>query len=125
MKQLVPRGKVELERAALIVAGLSPAKPWRITIAPYRSKRSPEQNSLLWAIYEEIARETGNEKQDIHEAMKARFLDRRFLKLGDESLPIPASSTALDTMEFSEFVEKVQAFAAQELGIQLFAHDLP
>lgn len=113
----MPRGADELERAAAIIRGLNPARPWRITIVQHRERRSPEQNALLWAIYSEIGKETGNEAEDIHEAMKFRFLPPVQIEIGGEYIPVPPSSRKLDTKEFSEFVERVQAFAASELGI--------
>jgi hypothetical protein len=117
MRTFVCRGPDQLAAAAKAVAGLNPDKPWRIVIAPYRARRSHEQNALLWAIYGEIARETGNDTETIHEAMKARFLDPVVVKLGDEPISVTGSSRKLDVKEFSEFVERVQAFAASELGI--------
>lgn len=113
----MPRGADELERAAAVVRGLNPARQWRITIAQHRERRSPEQNALLWAIYGEIAKETGNDAEDIHEAMKFRFLPPIQIEIGGEAIPVPPSSRKLDTHQFSQFVEQVQAFAASELGI--------
>lgn len=113
----MPRGADELERAAAVIRGLNPARPWRITIAQHRERRSHEQNALLWAIYGEIAKETGNTAEDIHEAMKARFLAPSHIVLGGDPIPVPPSSRKLDAKQFSEFVEQVQAFAASELGI--------
>lgn len=117
MRTLLPRGAEELERAANVIRGLNPDKPWRVTIAQYHAKRSSEQNRLLWAIYGEIAKGTGNDAETIHEAMKARFLPPVVVKLGDEEIPVNGSSAKLDTMEFSQFVDQVTAFAASELGI--------
>ena len=119
MRTLLPHGTDELDRAAQVIRALSPDKRWCIRINPYRAKRSNEQNKLLWAIYNEIATETGNDAADIHEAMKARFLPPVMVKLGEDEVAINGSSAKLDVGEFSEFVEKVQAFAASELGIQV------
>lgn len=111
------RGLDQLVGVASIIRALSPEKVWRITFAPYRAKRSLEQNALLWAVYSKIAEVTGNDTEDIHEAMKMRYLPPKFVKLGEEEVALPAESRSLDLTEFSQFVEKVQAFAAQELGI--------
>ena len=119
MRTLLPRGIDELERAAGVISGLNPAKPWRITITPYHARRSQEQNRLLWAIYAEIAKETGNDPEMIHEAMKARFLPPVMVKIGEDEIPVNGSSAKLDTMAFSQFVEQVQSFASSELGIQV------
>ena len=117
MRTMLPRGRDELDRAARAIAGLNPDKRWRIQIAPYRASRSTEQNALLWAIYTEIAKETGNAPERIHEAMKARFLPPVMVKLGEDEVAVTGSSAKLDTQAFSEFVEQVRSFAASELGI--------
>lgn len=117
MRVLQPLGQHELDRAAQVVSGLNPDKRWVVRINAWRAKRSPEQNNLLWAIYNEIAKETGNDPAMIHEAMKAKFLPPHMVPLGDSEVPINGSSAKLDTKEFSEFVTAVQAFAASELGI--------
>lgn len=117
MTTYVCRGQVELQRAADVVRGLTPDKPWRIELVPHRNKRSPEQNALLWAIYARMAEGTGHTSKEIHAAMKLKFLPQKWIRVGDEEVKIPASSTKLDVKEFSDFVEQVQSFAAQELGI--------
>ena len=119
MRTLMPANAAELDKAAEVIRALNPEKRWVIRINPHRAKRSTEQNALLWAIYAEIAKETGNDANMIHEAMKARFLAPVMVQLGEEEVPINGSSAKLDTKEFSEFVTAVQAFAASELGILL------
>ena len=117
MRQFHCRGKEQLERVAMVVAGLTPDKPWRIQVAPYRAKRSPEQNALLWAIYGQMAEGTGHTPEELHDAMKKKFLAPKFVSVGDEQVAIIPDSHTLDVKEFSEFVERVQSFAAMELGV--------
>lgn len=117
MRQFVARGKEQLERTATVIAGLAPDKPWRVLVSPYRNKRSPEQNKLLWAIYTEMVQGTGHTPEELHDAMKKKFLAPKFITVGDEQVAIIPDSSTLDVKEFSEFVERVQAFAAQELGV--------
>lgn len=117
MRAIVARGVAQLQNAADIIRGLAPDKPWRITLAPYRSKRSPEQNARLWALYREICSGTGNTEQEVHDALKKKFLPPKFVEIGDESIPIIPDSRDLDVMEFADFMTKVEMFAAQELGV--------
>lgn len=119
MRQIVARNAGELARAADVVRGLTPQKPWRITLSPYRAKRSHEQNALLWAIYTEMCKGTGHTPEELHEAMKKKFLPPRFIEVGDESIPVVGSTAGMDIQEFSNFLEQVQAFAAAELGVVL------
>lgn len=117
MTSYVLRGKHQLESAATFIVGLAPDRPWRLEVVQHRAKRSPEQNKLLWAIYTRMAEGTGHTAEEIHEAMKVKFLPPQFIQIGDESVKVPASSSRLDTKQFSDFVEQVQMFAATELGI--------
>ena len=117
MRQFTAKGAQQLATVALVLQGLSPDKTWRIQITPHRIKRTPEQNELLWAIYTEMAFGTGHTPEEIHEAMKRKFLPPKFVKIGEEEVGLPGSTAVLDVKEFSAFVERVQAFAAQELGI--------
>lgn len=117
MRQFVARGPTQLEAIARTILGLSPDKPWRVQLTPHRAKRTTEQNALLWAIYSEIAKGTGHSAEEIHEALKAHLLPRRQVTLGDEVLDYPGSTAVLDTGDFSDYVERVRAWAASELGV--------
>lgn len=117
MREFVARGQAQLEAIARTVMGLSPEKPWRVTLTPHRAKRSTDQNALLWAIYTEIAKGTGHSAEEIHEALKAHLLPPRSITVGDQVLSVPGSTAKLDTADFSDYVERVRAWAASELGV--------
>lgn len=119
MSRYVARGKEQLRDLANLVFGLSPDKPWRVEIVPHRAKRSPDQNARLWALYHEIAKGTGHSADEIHEAMKAKFLPPAQVTVKDEVLLVPGSSRKLDVAEFIEFMEQVEAWAATNLGVCL------
>lgn len=116
MKTYLCRGASQLQQMADVIRALGPQEPWEVEVRPYKVKRTGAQNKLLWAIYTEIAAETGHTPEEIHEAMKAKFLPRRVVTVGNEELVVLGSSAKLDVKEFSDFVEQVQMFAA-ELGI--------
>ena len=92
---------------------------WQITIARHRKNRSLNQNSLLWKWYGEIAQDTGNTADDIHEFCKQKFLAPAFIELNGETKEIRRTTTKLNTKEMSEFMNQVEAWAASELGIAL------
>lgn len=117
MPEYRARGPVELQRVADVIRGLSPEKPWRITLTMHRKKRSSEQNRLYFAVLSEMANECGHSVEELHEFMKLKFLPRQIVAVGDEEMPIAASSSKLDTAAFSAFVEQVMAFASSELGV--------
>jgi len=94
-------------------------KDVRVQIGPYQNKRTTRQNSYLWGVvYAEIAADTGYSTEDIHEAMKAKFLPRNFVDIGNEEIRVPKSTTTLSTDEFGKYVDQIVAFAG-ELGIAI------
>ena len=62
-----------------------------------------------------IADETGHEPEEIHEILKWKFLPRQFIAFGGEEIEMAKSTTRLSTQEFEEFLDRIRAFAAQEL----------
>lgn len=116
MREFVARGQSQLQALAQTILGLSPEKPWRVQLTPHRSKRTNDQNALLWAIYSEIAKGTGHTAEEIHEVLKELLLAPKEIRLGDHVFQLK-STKRLDTAEFSEYVERVRAWAASELGV--------
>lgn len=117
MKTYLCRGPDQLQQMADVIRSLSVEEPWEVEVRQYRVKRSGAQNRLLWAIYTAMAEHTGHSPEEVHEAMKSKFLPRRVVTVGNEELVVLGSSAKLDVKEFSDFVEQVQMFASQELGI--------
>ena len=83
----------------------------------YKS-RSLEQNRMFWGIVQQIAQETGNELEDIEEAVKERACKRGFpYRINKMTGRIkPSSMTKVNTVEMGYLLEEVQQLAS-ELGI--------
>jgi hypothetical protein len=45
---------------------LEAGKRYTVSISPYKSSRSLEQNRLMWKLIQEIAKHTGNDEMDIY-----------------------------------------------------------
>lgn len=123
MIQHLAKGEGQLKRVAALVASLNPAKPWRIEIAQHQARRSVQQNKLLWAIYTEVASETGHTSEEIHEYCKDKFLPKRIVSFDGVDHEIVGSTALLDKPAFSEYVERVMAWAATDFGIQISSPD--
>lgn len=93
-------------------------KPVEISLGRLRANRSLKANAYLWSIYRLIAQETGNDEETIHKTMKGMFLPLEDLVLPNgETIKTLGSTRHLDTVAFGEFIERIKAFAASELGI--------
>ncbi|MBX4215588.1 hypothetical protein KW797_01420 [Candidatus Parcubacteria bacterium] len=92
----------------------------RIEIRQRTKARSNSQNRYMWGVvYEILASETGHTQEEVHEYMKATFLPREFITLGDKEQQLVKSTTTLSTFDMEVYLEKIRVFAATELGIRI------
>ena len=119
MRQYLARSEADLRKIAALVLSLNPQKPWRVEVKQHQEKRTLSQNKLYFAVLTEMANETGHTKEEMHEAMKRKFLPTTVITLADEEIPVTAQSSKLAKDEFSKYVEKVIAFASSDLGIMV------
>ena len=89
-----------------------------ITIKRMNQKRSVPQNDLLWMWMDCISRETGTGKDDIYMYYCKKFLCK-IITIGDKREKIYSTSSKLNMEQMTDFLNKIQADAAQELGIRL------
>lgn len=106
------------ERILGLIKALDVTKPWQVTIEPKTKKRTLNQNALYWKWVGLIADATGNDNDDVHEALKAKFLTPRTIDLGGEQREI-RSTAKQDKAAMTAFMDKVYAFATSELGLYL------
>ncbi len=104
----------------VMAVGKQSGKLAQITIAPYRKKRSLSQNALLHKWFDVIAKESdsGYSAHDIKELLCKQFLSVRVVEIGGISHECRAETSKLSTVDMSEFMGKIEAWAA-ELGILL------
>lgn len=90
-------------------------KPMVVIVKRARKHRSLKANRLYWKWLSCIEEETGNEREDLHEYFKERYLDRTKEIFGE---PVFGSTARLDSKAFATYMEKVRRFAL-ELNIFL------
>ena len=91
---------------------------YTLTIKRASEKRTIAQNDLMWMWFACIERETGTPKQDVHDHYCRKFLRRSVIWKGDVETVIGETKN-LTTQQMTDFLNKVQADAAAEFGIQL------
>lgn len=132
---ILPKGKRSraLDLARSVLAGLDEEHAWKVTAEPVKSARSASQNAYLWAVPNKMISElTGYEAEEVHEYLLGRYFgwkDKRVPKTprnpsGVESVPVRTTTTdehgkrsVLSPQQFSDYVDFIQRFAAQTLGI--------
>lgn len=91
---------------------------YRVKIERYTEPRTLPQNALMWMWFTCIEQETGTDKQDVHDYYCNRFL-RRTAFINGKEMVVAGSTSRLNTLQMTDFLNKVQADAAAELGIRL------
>ncbi len=118
------RREVRVKRFLIFLLGLDAKRPWELVVRPFVRSRSLQQNSFLWALYEEILRKGGEElggwtKDDLHDF----FLIEHFggepkTLFGRKRIKPLKRSSHLNKQEFSDFIATIQRFMA-ERGVYL------
>lgn len=77
-------------------------------------QRSLDQNAYYWGVVVKIlAGETGYTKDEMHEALKVKFLTYENVK----GIPTVLSTADLNTKQFEVYLEMVRRWAAMDLGV--------
>lgn len=118
----IVKGKVMLDRPSRYLIQISRLENQRIELILRKEKkdRSNQQNKAYWGIIIEILSEQeafgGYTKDEIHDALREKFLSYRDAKTG---LLKMRSTTSLSTVEFNEYYAQIQRWAAEFLNVYL------
>ncbi|MGL5957910.1 MAG: hypothetical protein ACRCZZ_04870 [Phocaeicola sp.] len=112
------KGEVVVDKSFDYMCSLLKNGKYTVTIESYREPRSLNQNALMWLWFTCIEMETGTDKQDIHDFYCKKFLKRTIEAFNTKEVVV-GSTSKLNTLQFTDFLNKVQADAAAELGITL------
>lgn len=95
-------------------------KPLAVSVAEHRAKRSGEQNRRLWALLNEIAEQAMLDGKHYSTEAWHEMFKRQFI--GVEELPgggtVGISTTTLNVEEFGAYMTRLEAWAAQNFGIE-------
>lgn len=110
----------EEQRQAVLAAlkGLDLKRPWDIEWKRHVEKRSTTSNAFYWVVVGLIADDTGNSRDDVHEALKLKFCPPHFIDIGDGFIHVRSTAKLLAD-DFSVYLEHVIAFATADLGLIL------
>jgi hypothetical protein len=96
----------------------------RVTLVTPKSIRTVKLNRYYWGhVIRLMAEYTGDDTEDLHDQMCARFLKRRIQVVNKhtgevEDLEVVGRSSKLDSDDFWQFILKVRLFAGEFLGIE-------
>lgn len=92
---------------------------YTISVSKQANKRTAEQNRLYRKWLSLLEEETGNSQDSLHEFFKKKFLSVELETIFGEEVRRVNTTTTLNTKEFTDYLDKVNAFVASELGIRL------
>jgi hypothetical protein len=111
-------GRVTLDQELPYVFSTLSNGTYTITIKKASEKRSISQNDLMWMWLQCISNETGTPKGDIYMYYCKKFL-MKTVTIGNRMERIYMTSSKLNTLEMTNFLNQIQADAQTELGITL------
>lgn len=111
-------GRVTLDQELPYVFSTLSNGIYTITIKKASEKRSISQNDLMWMWLQCISNETGTPKDDIYMYYCKKFL-MKTVTIGNRMERIYMTSSKLNTLEMTNFLNQIQADAQTELGITL------
>jgi hypothetical protein len=91
-------------------------EPWAVYLAPYKQIRTLEQNSLYWALVDEIKGATGHSKNVLHIFLKKEALGVEVGEVDGKIVEAPKESSKTSRGDFSELI-----MHAQELRDKVFS----
>lgn len=124
--QLV-KGRMKIRNWNRVVSELARMRDCelRVAITRARATRSPQQNRWYWGcVVGLVAEHTGYTPDEIHEIYKAKFIPKT-LAIADgngevqDEFVIGGTTTRLNTLEFSDYCERIREWAADSLGVDI------
>lgn len=91
---------------------------YTITVKRMAEKRSIAQNDLMWMWLACIENETGTPKDEVYMYYCKKFLTKT-VNIGGKLERIYMTSSKLNSEQMTDFLNRIQADAASELGITL------
>ena len=115
---VVKQGKLKVDNPTQFMIYLAILEGNRFQLEIHREKhaRTLSQNAYYWGvIIELLGQHFGYEPDEMHEALKFKFLRKH----EDSDLVTVGSTAKLDTVQFSEYIEKIMEWASKEYGIYI------
>lgn len=93
--------------------------PLRVEVEKYVEGRSLPQNDLAHVWFHEIATFTGHTPEETKQFMSDMFIRPRVVSVAGHSRLVKPGTSALNKEEMTAFLDRIEAWAATELGLTL------
>lgn len=110
-------GNVSMEKSFDYLCSRLSNGVYTLKIVRKTKPRTISQNSLMWMWFKCLEDNSGQPKEDWHDYYCAKFLSRQ-VQIGNRLVWVVGRTSMLNTIQFTDFLNKIQADAAME-GITL------
>ena len=93
---------------------LDVTQKWDVTVKPWKSQRSLDQNARYWKLITEFGEFCGYDKDEMHEEVGRRFLSYEKPMPTGEIKTFTKSTKKLNTKEMAELQDHIERVAAQQ-----------
>lgn len=111
-------GAVHMDKSFDYLCSLLRNGTYTVKITRKTQPRTISQNALMWMWFKCMEDATGTPKNDFHDYYKAKFLGRE-IAVGSKWVHVIGSTTELNSLQMTEYLNRIQVDAAQEFGISL------
>lgn len=111
-------GKVSMSKSFDYLCSLLRNGTYTVKIVRKTEPRTISQNALMWLWFTCMEETTGTPKSDWHDYYCSKFLVR-VVEVADKALPVVGRTSSLNTLQFSKFLDQIQADAQTEYGVTL------
>ena len=96
-------------------------KECEVIVQPVPKKRSNNQNAYMWGVvYSTLADWSGQDVNDIHDALCAMFAPPRVVKTKfTGSVVVQGRTSTMSTAEIEEYLTKIRVWALSEHGVNI------
>lgn len=91
---------------------------YTLSIKRKTKPRTISQNALMWMWFKYMEDHTGTPKEDFHDYYKSQYLGR-YIEIRGRLVHVIGSTTDLNTIQMTDYLNKIQADAATEFKIPL------
>lgn len=116
---MIMRNESDKARAMRHINALNMDKPWQMECKLYKKNRSIAQNKLYRMWVEIIANELGYTHDEMHAILSSKFGEKETVEFNSKIVEVIKSTTKLTTKAFTVRLEKIDRWAASEMGIVL------
>ncbi|MAG24675.1 hypothetical protein CMI47_03760 [Candidatus Pacearchaeota archaeon] len=120
MPDLLIRSEAGREKALRMLSCMTlDGKAWAFSLKRKPRKRSLQQNALYHKWAGIIAADLGNSHDEMTTILRQKFLAPKVIEIYGEVYEVWPSTTTLSVAEMSDYMDKIQAWAATDLGVHL------